>query len=251
MSISIAKYSVTSLPGVNAVNKLKPDATGYYRCIVGGFNIMSRNGVFYPLTQQVLSLFAEDSILRRRLTDGYCRAEYGHPNILGMEVRDILRRLCIIEEKNACATYRKFDLVESKDEFGKPIILVYGELLPSGPYGDVLTKQLNNNEENVAFSVRSITNDYHERGIYCKEIKNLVTYDYVNEPGIKRANQFNTAVGLESLQDILFTENDLAEALRFSQFTGMESEQTQITMIKDSLGWHKIQSVNLGALGWR
>ena len=40
----IAKYAAIALPGVNKSAKLQADETGYYKCILGGFNLENHSG---------------------------------------------------------------------------------------------------------------------------------------------------------------------------------------------------------------
>ena len=101
----IASYGCLAVPGVNQVSKMRPDDTGYYKCIVGAFNCENSSGVPYPLTDSVRSLFAEGGIVRRRLDKGVCRGEYAHPNISNMQPPDIIRRLARIDENQVSTEY--------------------------------------------------------------------------------------------------------------------------------------------------
>lgn len=244
MSSRIATYSCNSLPGVNSVSKMKPDDKGYWKCILGGFNIENESGIFYPLTDTVRTLFEKTGVVQRRIEKGMMFSEYGHPQLFNMSHSDCLRRLALIEPTRTCAHIGKIWLEHTKDAHGKDIVLVYGMVKPSGAYGDALEKSLGNTEENVAFSVRSFCQTTMYRGKIAKLVTDVLTYDYVTEPGIRHANQFNT-VGLEGLvleghqPDIAFTEQDFN--LPQDEVITMESSLVEnIRMVRDSQGWHKV-----------
>lgn len=247
----IARYAAVALPGANKAQKLKPDATGYYRTILGAFDTCNHNGVMYPLVPSVKQLFEEGGIVRRRLDAGLCRSEFGHPKIQKLPLQEALERLAIIEPTLVCAHIKSAVLVSSKDEYGKPIILTVGMVKESGPYGDTMKQQLDNPEENVAFSIRSFTTTQVSGGRQSRIVKDIATWDYVTEPGIKNATQFESA-SLESIvDDIVFNHEDLNGAIHTSHSIGLESDLSSLRMVRDSLGWAKVQSVNLGVLGWK
>lgn len=258
---AIAKYSAVYIPNLLQNNKLKPDSNGYYNTTMGAFNIVSRNGVYYPATNAVLNLFKPGGIVRRRLDEGVMRSELGHPNIVGLDVKSILRRLAVIEEKNVCAHIRDLELIKGRDDKGQEIIIVNGSFKPSGPYGTTFKEQVDNPDENVAFSVRCFANQYINKGLLNKEAKDIITYDTVNDAGVKFASQFDYAklatptIGLESLcelSDISFTDTDLHNAIKQpNSSVGLESEFSRLTHVRTALGWQNIQVVDLGAVAWQ
>ena len=257
----IARYGAFALTGVNKTSDLKPDETGYYRIILGGFEMASHSGVYYPLTAEVKALFAPGGIVRRRLDGGYCRGEYGHPNLIGMNLQQILQRLPIIMEDKISHHIKSVELHETKDENGKQIVLVIGMVKPTGAMGPALEGQFANPEENVAFSIRSLTKPTIHNGKPAKIVTDAITWDYVNEPGITAANAFNTtvigdnlknAMALESIRDdIIFTDKDLELAINASYTCGLEADASRLTMVRDALGWNKVQVTNLSAIHWR
>lgn len=247
---NIATYSCTSVPGLNKVEKMRADASGYYRVVLGGFNIANQAGVYYPLTDSVKALYAKGGIIRRRLDSGMCKGEYDHPSLNGLTHEQAIHRLSIIDPTLVSHHIKSIELVEKKDANGKDIILAYGMVKPSGPYGDALTASLNNDEENVAFSIRSFCKVSMWQGKVAKVVTDAMTYDHVTEPGIKLANQFDT-VSLESIiKDINFTEKDFDKAIQEYRHIGLESDASTISMIRDNQGWHKVQVQKISALDW-
>ena len=136
-----------------------------------------------------------------------------------------------------------------RDENGQEVVVVYGLVKPSGPYAESLERSLANPEENVAYSVRTFCQSTIYRGKLAKLVTDVLTYDYVTEPGIRMANQFK-GLSLEHMalstlgRDIQFTEADFD--IKSSELITMESEMIQnIRMIRDNQGWHRV-SVNEG-----
>ena len=251
MSENIASYNCISLPGLNKVEKMKCDSNGYYRIVLGGFNLTNQSGVYYPLTDGVKALFATGGVVRRRLDTGQCKGEYDHPKLDGLSHEQIIHRLSIIEPTMVSHHIKSIELVPKKNEHGKEIIVAYGMVKPAGPYADALRTSLDNTEENVAFSIRCFCKVAMYEGRIAKIVTDAMTYDHVSEPGIKLANQFDT-VSLESLgKELNFTEMDFDNAIKtYSNTMGMESDAQTISMIKDHQGWHKTIVSNISSLDW-
>lgn len=236
----LAKYECLSAPTISSAEKLKPDADGYYRVVVGGFDMENECGEHYFLTDAVKAMFEQGGIVRRRLDRGYLRGEYQHPVIDGMKLPAILKRLATIDTLLVSHHFKDLELVESKDDRGRSVVLVYGMVTPSGPYADSLTRSLDNRAENVAFSVRAFSNRGIYKGRQGKLIRDVLTYDHVAEPGIRTANQFDTV----AMESIAFGPAELQAAMELipANDHSMENDQfSTLTMVRDSLGWNKVQ----------
>ena len=75
---NIAKYSCTALAGTNKVGKLRADENGYREMVLGAYDFDNSAGAVYPF-ESAQSLFKSSSSLMRRIANGQCRGEYGHP----------------------------------------------------------------------------------------------------------------------------------------------------------------------------
>ena len=203
MQAQRASFACTALLGTNKAGVLKPSADGYYPLVLGALNIFNSGGAYYPY-DSAKQLFLESSSLMRRIANGALRGEYGHPRPLpGQSMRDFLMRVMDIFEPNVCCHIRKvwIDYTGSvKDDRGRPVVAILGEVKPSGPMGQALKESLDNPSENVCFSIRSITNDQMVGGVLHKNLKTIVTWDYVNEPGLHVAKKWH-APTLESFAD--------------------------------------------------
>lgn len=185
-------YQNSIILGSTKVGKIRADANGYRELVLGAFNCDNSGGAFYPL-EPVKNKFLKSSSLMRRIADRALRSEYGHPRRDNMSPVEFLARVMDINEKCVCNHILKVELDEQRvidEETDKKVAAIIGWVLPSGPYGDALEKQFDNPEENVCYSIRSITNDTtNAQGQLVKSIKEIITWDYVNEPGIRFAKK--------------------------------------------------------------
>lgn len=250
-----AVYSCTALVGSNKIGILKADENGYYTVVLGALDVFNNAGSFYPY-ESAKSLFQQSSSLMRRIANGACRAEYGHPNREpGMSDQEYIARILRIDEKNICAHIAEvwIDTSSIKDlKTGRPVVAIMGKVKPMGPYGHVLEAQFKNPKENVAFSIRSLTDDIMRGGINNKNIRIIVCWDYVNEPGIGCAYKFNSP-SLESTVDAVPALESIGEEMVFtathfgnirdyiSSNVGMESSGTVVSAeaVIEAFEWEK------------
>lgn len=260
-------YNCTALAGTNKAGILTPDANGYFDVILGAFDFPNSAGSVYP-SAPALKLMEASGSLMRRINTGQCRGEYGHPKKeAGMTNAQFINRILTIEETRIACVFKdvRIDKDSIKDDRGRPVIAVRGKVKPCGPYGEYLLAQLQNPDENVAFSVRSLTRDQRVAGILQKVMRTLVTWDYVNEPGIAIATKYNSpslesmSVGLESAatgvespiwtgtagSDIYLGEQDFIMAEDELKQTGISLESgLDHKMVRSELGWSKVQNLS-------
>lgn len=187
-------FNCTALVGSNKVGNLKRDVDGYYEVVLGALDVYNFSGQFYPAAG-VKELFMESSAFVRRVRRAALRCEYGHPKREnGMSMPEYANRLTQIWEHMVCCHIKDvwLDTQKVKDPNGRVVIAIMGKIKPAAtPYGLALEKQLENPHENVCFSIRAVTHDSMVRGRYEKSIREVITWDYVNEPGIAAANKFS------------------------------------------------------------
>lgn len=234
-----AVFQCTALMGTGKKGVLKADAAGYYEVPLGALNYHNSEGAFYALGP-AKKLFMESSAFMRRVKSGVLRGEYGHPKYLpGMSKRDFLMRAMTIDEKSVAFHIAEVGIDDDrvKDERNNPICAIVGRIKPQGPYGEHVAASLENGEENVCFSVRALTDDYEDRpGHVVKNILEIVTWDYVNEPGLKPANKY-MAPALESFHDSVtsFTRDNLLEVKNWLSECGMSLEDDTSQAIQRAL----------------
>lgn len=206
--------SCTALLGTNKAGTLKCDADGYYAVVLGALDVYNSVGAYYP-EASAKHLFQQSSSLMRRIASGNLRGEYGHPRqVPGMTMDDFVNRVRDIYEPNVCMHIRKVtvDYTSYRNASGQAMIVIIGEVRPSGPKGPALKEQFDNPYEDVCFSIRSLTNDEYSAGRMNKHLRLVVTWDYVNEPGLAIAHKWN-APGLESNMSDKIYANSLTERL--------------------------------------
>ncbi len=248
------QYSCSALRGTGKKGVVRTDANGYTEMVLGGFNTFNSAGEFYSF-EETRALFENSSSLMRRINNGQCRGEYGHPKrVTGMTNEAYLSRVLSIAEENISHHVKaiRLDTTGYRDEHGKSIVAVIGLVKPCGPKGTVLAASMENADENVAFSIRSLTNNEYKGGIMHKAVKVIVGWDYVNEGGISIANKYQSP-GLEDFSEdqTVFTRStlDLIEAKPV--FAGaMESGGISPLMVRGELGWVRTQNLTATPLSW-
>lgn len=238
------RFTCTSLVGSSKKGVLPPDENGYRTMAIGGLNILNSAGQYYTASG-AKDLFQSSSAFQRRVRRGVLRSEVGHPKRApGQPVDEYMQRVLCIEEKNVCAHIAEvsldFDNYAGPDG---PIVAIIGKVAPSGPYADMLERMFQNGQENVCFSIRAFTSDYMQRGIQHRVLKNIITFDYVNEPGISIAEKYK-AMSLESFEDSVVTPTQLQRAVGNDvSGTAMESISMTAPELFASLGWTDRKSV--------
>ena len=238
--------SCTALLGTNKAGTLKCDADGYYKVVLGALDVYNSAGAYYP-EASARHLFQQSASLMRRIASGNLRGEYGHPRMTpGMTPDDFVNRVRDIYEPNVCMHIRKVevDYTSFRNDKGQPMIVILGEIRPSGPQGPALKEQLENRHEDVCFSIRSLTHDEYSMGRINKHLKLIVTWDYVNEPGLAVAHKWNCP-GLESHSDGEITVvAPLAEQhLLPGQLLAMKKRQVETGASMESDGGVSLESI--------
>lgn len=251
--MNAVKFSCTSLNGTNKTGNLPKDSDNYYEMVVGGLNMFNSAGQWYSY-EGAKSLFESSSQFMRRIQRGALRGEVGHPRQdKGQSFDEYVNRIMEIRETNVCVQFKEIflDFNKIKDANGKAIVAIMAKLTPSGPFGPMLEKSLNNKNENVCFSIRSFTKDYYDRGIVVRDLKNIITFDLVNEPGIHIAEKYKSP-SLENLSETYLTQQQIERALIPSPSRGVASESSVATAkaLFDSMGWKLPENVTPAFCKW-
>ncbi len=193
--MSILTYQPTVLQGTTKVGKLRCDPDGYYDVILGGFDTYNSANAFYTWSS-AKSHFDQSSHFMRRVQSAALYGEYGHPvPVPNMDKQAWLMRVLTIDPDRKSHHIRELTIDDEtfKNKNGGQMITIFGRVKPSGPRAQALGDSLDNEHENTAFSIRSITDDFIDprSGLVIKNMRQIVTYDYVDEPGIKEATKYN------------------------------------------------------------
>lgn len=253
--LNSVSFTCTAMNGLNKVGLIKPDSDGYYRVVLGALNVYNSSGEYYAY-EGAKHLFERSSSLMRRVARGALRSENGHPKWLpGMSEDEYARRIMQIYEERVCAHIRQVDLVfdKYKDDKGRRIIGIEGLVRPDGELGYVLENALKNPHHNVAFSIRSFTENIRSYTGVTKILKSIITWDLVTEPGIPIAEKYYSP-SLESLTEKKFSRNTLERAY-YSKDTNtnspsMESVKMNAAELFHSLGWVNSDESQPSYLKW-
>jgi hypothetical protein len=250
--MSSVRFTCTALAGTNKAGILPVDKDGYYTMVVGGLNMFNSAGQWYEY-EGAKALFEESSQFMRRVKRGSLRGEVGHPKQeLNQNFDSYLSRVLEIKESNVCVHFKEIflDFNRMKDASGKPVIAIMAKLIPSGPHGPMLQKSLENKSENVCFSIRSFTKDYYNKGVYMRQLNNIITFDHVNEPGISIANKYE-APSLESRTDSVVTRTQVERVVcTKASLVGAESAMMTAGDLFSSLGWNVPKDVKPPFSNW-
>ena len=217
------KFTETIFSNKEKKGILTPDQDGYYTVVLGGLNVYNSVGEYYT-SEGALQLFENSSVLMRRIKNGSLYAELGHPKKLPTtSMEEFYNRIVTIDENNVCGHISEvtldFNYGKSRPELGnKDLIAVVGKVKPAGPKGNTLKESLENPKQNSAFSVRGLTENKFRNNKVERKLTNIITWDYVIEPGISIACKAYSPVlesrsMLRELSDVIVDKNILKRAM--------------------------------------
>lgn len=187
----------------NANKQVKKNDDGSFDVVVGAVNHFNSMGEFYTAEGVREKFFKANSYLMERCKGGYLRIESEHPVFkTGMTQEEWFQRLYSFDKVRTAGVITELWLEElsiKEDGTDMNIILIWARIMPltDRELGVTLQKDLENPNINTAFSIRSIIiKELVNLNTVCK-IQDIITFDWVSSPGIKKANAFYTA-GMES-----------------------------------------------------
>ncbi|MEM5877508.1 MAG: S80 family phage morphogenetic serine protease [Candidatus Aenigmatarchaeota archaeon] len=221
---------------------LKPDENGYFDVILGALNAYNSVGEYYTLEGSV-ELFKNSSVLMRRISKGALYSELGHPTKEPwMSFDDFYLRILKIDEKNVCGHISEirldYDYVKNNPNItNKDMVIIMGKVKPTGPHSQVLYDSLINPKQNSAFSIRGITRNIRRNGRIERILENIVTWDYVLEPGIDVACKAyfpsTESLNIYTKSDIVLDKEKIINMYRMSKDKiSMESKEIILDIIK-------------------
>lgn len=229
--MSIVKFTGTVLPSLGKKGVLSADSNGYYTFIVGGLNCFNSAGEYYT-AKGATQLFENSSHLMRRISSGSLFGELGHPKKdPALSTEDFYRRVLTIDEQNICCHFSEVWLDFS---YGKnnpqannsDLVAIMAKVKPSGVHSKALEDSIANTQENVAFSIRGITENKFKNGRVERTLTQIITWDRVVEPGIKMANKWASPV-LEELSDYSLNTDRLLKVATDNQMSALATESTR------------------------
>ncbi len=207
-------------------NKVEKREDGASKVILGALNAFNVHNELYLIdgVKNILSNGGYHS-LSSKLTRGLLKGEANHPfKLPGMTDSEFVNRNLIVD--NTLASHHILEvLLEETDEVeanGAKVVLIWGWIKPTdNEHGRALKASLEDESVNVAFSIRCFSVLRNINGVACRYITNIVTWDWVDNPGIARAvkpatsksslTTENASIGTE--KDIVITK-DMIEELK-------------------------------------
>jgi hypothetical protein len=220
----------TSGSGFKAI---KPDARGIYKGVpVAIIGKPSRNRVLYDPASFKDSIVNPNTRFYKALVGGGLEGEWGHPITAGMTNQVAIQRMMEVDKTKVSHYFTRIFCKQSADG---QYTVVYGDIVPDGPYGQYLAASFADTRRNSAFSLRSLTSEPIEsRGVFLKKILALITFDGVSIPGFEEACKENALFGNESLMFSMVDEpakrvsiNDLVSAPGCGALIGQEDLTSQ------------------------
>lgn len=217
-------FTSNALKGVNKAGKLAPDADGYYDVILGALEAPNSYGAVYKL-ESAKQIFEPNSPFMRLVEKGMLFGEYGHPvRQPGMTDMEWMSRVHAIAEDKKCIHIKEVRIDENAtDVQGRKYIAIRGKIKPCGPYGKYITEDMASAGMPVSFSIRSLTNDTIIGGVREKHLITVITWDYVNEPGLAQATKWN-APSLENFHQETVDPRILRQAIERERTMGFSME---------------------------
>lgn len=185
-------YSNIALASSGKKGLLKELDNGYFEIILGAFAAFGNGGWLYD-ERTALEYINNDREFLNMIQGGRLRSEWGHPRRLpGMSDQDWFTRICEIYEPNISSHIRRIrtSMDTVKDERGRMVVAIIGEVRPSGPKAQEFRDWLTNPDEDVNYSIRSFARK--DFGTMRKHITKIITWDSVFDPGIAVASKYKT-----------------------------------------------------------
>ena len=226
---------LTVIKSTSGNRVIKPDADGYYKVVLGAFNVLNSAGEAYSFDGIEAILKDKTNVLNTRMSTGRLRSEADHPRREpGQSVRDFVSRNLDISTARAACHIKEAWLDKTDHSEGIPglgnVILVKGLVKPSGVFGKGLKDSLDNPEEDTCFSIRCFS-VIKNRGIQAvRYIKQIVTWDWVNAPGIQYASVLNGP----TVESADLCEFDIEELINSEEACAVTAEsQDRVAVLKE------------------
>ena len=160
----------------------EPDEKGFFDVVVGCFGVPTRGRVIYDPQSLINCMKDTSSRFNICLRDGNLCGEYGHPVI---NTEKDMPRLFQIDEHYKSHYFGDIKTGEPININGMEAIPIKAKVKPTGPYGEILEKELRDPCHNTSFSIRSLClpmNGPNPEYEY-RKVQSVITFDAVHAPG--------------------------------------------------------------------
>jgi hypothetical protein len=220
----------------HALRSIKPNASGVYESVpLIVLGEVSRNMAYYDVNSMVDAITNPGTRFYKNLCEGQLEGEWNHP----IMKPDDLQRLLTIDRSKVSHYFTKIYTKSTEDN---KHVIVYGDLVPFGPFGQYLKESFEDSRRNTAFSLRSLTSEPKVvNGVQHKTVLCLITVDAVDGCGYEMASKrFMPNSGTESLigtamdEDMAFGIDDFVGCAAANEVIGTETitHQQVLDMLK-------------------
>lgn len=195
--MSNLSYKCVALDGITDPARVKRDGDYYWVCL-GALNIFNSEGHFYDFSSS-LPAFDDATKFKRKMYGGNLYGEDNHPVWEGWmtEEQFLLRNEDIDTDRISCHI-REIEFVPTDEVCnGHPVQEIWGWVKPDRLRGEYLKAALDNEHQNVCFSIRCWIREKWVGGQKFLMIDEVITFDWVTEPGVSKANKFYAEAGYE------------------------------------------------------
>lgn len=203
------RFSNLLMANTGKSGEMVPDADGYYDVALCSFNIHSKMGDYFSM-EGVEKLFEAEADLMKRCRAGSLYIENGHPyQLLGQSDSDYFMRVMTIQEDRFCGHIRELYI---DWDFGKnnphicpgETVVIRGLVKPYGEHKAVLEEAFKNRHQNLAFSVRGLSDLVESRsGNRTRYMTSIVTFDFVGDPAMGLADRHTSLSLLSGSAEVL------------------------------------------------
>lgn len=224
--MDVVKFTETVFSNSGKKGILTPDSDGYYTMVLGALNTFNSAGEYYT-AKGALDLFENSSQFMRRIKNGALYSELGHPKKdPKMSMDQFYSRVISIEETNICSHIAEvnldFDFGKKNPHLNNPdLIAIIGKVKPAGAKANAVQLAFENPKQNAAFSIRGLTDNKYVNGRVERRLTNIITFDFVTEPGISIADKVMSPslesfdkIKIEELMDTVVDKEVLSRVLK-------------------------------------
>lgn len=189
---AFATYSAAVLPSPGKKGILKRLDNKYSEVLIGAVGAAGNGGWIYD-ERTAIDYMNNNPEFLSMMANRRMRSEWGHPvRAPGLSDPEWFERVCTMLESNWSSHIRKIHLTADllKDEKGRAVIGIIGEVTPCGPHAVSFERIMDNPDEDLNYSIRSFAKRCFSS--YRKHITRIVTFDSVFNPGIAMISKFNT-----------------------------------------------------------
>ncbi len=201
---------------------VKWDEDGYTTMPMAVINHHTENNTFYDPDDLQQQINNAKSLLNIRLSRGTLKGEADHPVVHDTTPASINRLMSINKDRES---HHIKDILTKPHPNIKGAYIIFAKIKPMGMFGHLLKSELDEKYVNTSFSLRSLVNETYDnvKKLRMRKILNLVTFDWVTDPGSYEASKRWADIAMESRNNISIDPLDILNMQQQITSVGTES----------------------------